>query len=181
MLPEGLKGVVGKRVMIVFEIEGRMDALKRFKVLEEKQVGGNQRTECHRQGPAHRFIVAQLLSLLFVSSVQIFGLAKSQSTRAAERFFKERRIQIHFVDLAQKPMSPGEIRRFIERYTLPGLLDREGKAFVEAGLQYLKVSDDELLERINREPRLLRLPLVRAGARISIGLDEAAWKEMTAA
>jgi len=116
-----------------------------------------------------------------VLSVQIFGLAKSQTTRAAERFFKERRVQIHFVDLADKPMSPGEIRRFVDRFTLAGLVDREGKAFADAGLQYMKVSEDELLERISREPRLLRLPLVRSGNRISIGSDEEAWKEMTAA
>lgn len=114
-------------------------------------------------------------------SVQIFGLAKSQPTRAAERFFKERRVQIHFVDLAQKPMSPGEIKRFVDRFTLPGLIDREGKIFRDGGLQYMKISDDELLDRISREPRLLRLPLVRAGNRISIGPDEVSWREMTAA
>lgn len=114
-------------------------------------------------------------------SVQIFGVSKSSSTRAAERFFKERRIPIHFVDLAQKPMSPGEIKRFIDRFTLAGLIDREGKAFADAGLQYLKISDEQMLERLAREPRLLRLPLVRSGNRLSIGADETAWKEMTAA
>lgn len=114
-------------------------------------------------------------------SVQIFGVSKSQSTRAAERFFKERRVPIHFVDLAQKPMSPGEIKRFIDRFTLAGLIDREGKPFVDAGLRYLKISDEELLQRVGHEPRLLRLPLIRAGNRLSIGADETAWKEMIAA
>jgi arsenate reductase-like glutaredoxin family protein len=111
-------------------------------------------------------------------SVQIFGTRKSQASRAAERFFKERRVSIQFVDLAQKPMSAGEIRRFIERFTLAGLIDRESKAFANAGLAYLRVSDAELLERIARQPELLRLPLVRAGQRLSIGADEAAWKQM---
>ena len=46
-------------------------------------------------------------------SVQIFGLKNSQATRAAERFFKERRIPIQFVDLKQKSMAPAEIKRFI--------------------------------------------------------------------
>ena len=36
--------------------------------------------------------------------VQIFGVKNSQATRAAERFFKERRATIQFVDLKQKPM-----------------------------------------------------------------------------
>lgn len=39
-------------------------------------------------------------------SVQIFGVKNCVAVRAAERFFKERRIPIHFVDLKQKPMSP---------------------------------------------------------------------------
>ena len=55
-------------------------------------------------------------------SVQIFGLKDSQATRAAQRFFKERSITIHMVDLKQKPISPGELKRFIERFGLPALL-----------------------------------------------------------
>jgi arsenate reductase len=113
-----------------------------------------------------------------VNNVQIFGLKGSQATRAAERFFKERRIPIQLVDLTKKPMAPGEIRRFIERFGLTGLLDTEGKAFVDAGMKYLKMTDSELLERIEREPKLLRLPLVRSGKLISVGQDEAAWKGM---
>jgi arsenate reductase-like glutaredoxin family protein len=113
-------------------------------------------------------------------NIQIFGVKNSQATRAAERFFKERRAQIQMVDLAKKPMAPGEIRRFIDRFGLAGLLDTEGKAYVDAGLKYLKMADAELLERIGREPKLLRLPLVRSGNRISIGLDEDSWKAMLA-
>lgn len=113
-----------------------------------------------------------------MSNVQIFGLKNSQATRAAERFFKERRVTVHSVDLKQKPMAPGEIKRFIERFGLAGLLDSEGKAYIDAGLKYLKISDPEMLGRIERDPKLLRLPLVRAASRLSVGHDEEAWKAM---
>ena len=114
-------------------------------------------------------------------SVQIFGLKNSQATRAAERFFKERRIAIHLVDLKQKPMSPGEIRRFVQRFGAAGLLDAESAAYVDGGLKYLKVTEPELLGKIEREPKLLKLPLVRCANKLSIGLDEDAWKAMLAA
>lgn len=114
-------------------------------------------------------------------SVQIFGVKNSSATRAAERFFKERRIEIHFVDLKEKPMSSREIKRFVDRFGLAALLDTEGKAYVDAGLKYLKLSDAELLLRIERDPKLLRLPLVRGGKLISIGHDEDTWKAMLAA
>jgi arsenate reductase-like glutaredoxin family protein len=113
-------------------------------------------------------------------NVQIFGVKNSPATRAAERFFKERRIPLHIVDLKQKPMSPGEIRRFIERFGLTQLLDTESKVYADANLKYLKLSDAELLTRIEAEPKLLRLPFVRASNKLSVGHDEAAWKAMLA-
>ena len=114
-------------------------------------------------------------------SVQIFGVKNSQATRAAERFFKERRVTIHMVDLKQKPMSAGEIGRFVQKFGLAGLLDRESPAWVDAGLKYLKVTDSEMLAKIEREPKLLRLPLVRGGNKLAVGQDEAGWKAMLAA
>ena len=81
-------------------------------------------------------------------NIQIFGVKNSSASRAAERFFKERRVTIQFVDLKVKPMSPGEIKRFIERFGLDRLLDTEGAAYIDAGLKYMKLSQAELLERI---------------------------------
>ena len=115
-----------------------------------------------------------------MQSVQIFGLKNSQATRAAERFFKERRVTIHMVDLKQKPLAPGEIKRFIERFGLAGLLDSEGKAYTDAGLKYYRLSDAELLSKIEQDPKLLRLPLVRGGKLLSVGHDEDSWKAMFA-
>src|SRR4051812_8168517 len=106
-----------------------------------------------------------------MSNVQIFGLKNSQPTRAAERFFKERRVPIQFVDLKQKPMSPGEIRRFVERFGLAGLLDADGKAYVDAGLKYMRMSEAEMLGRIERDGALLKLPLARCGKLLSVGSD----------
>ena len=114
-------------------------------------------------------------------NVQIFGLKNSPETRAAERFFKERRVTIHMVDLKVKPMAGGEIKRFIERFGLAGLLDSEGKAYIDAGLKYYKLTDAELLARIERDPKLLRLPLVRGGKVLSIGRDEDSWRAMATA
>jgi arsenate reductase len=113
-----------------------------------------------------------------VLTVQIFGVKNSQASRAAERFFKERGVTIHLVDLKQRPMAPGEIKRFIERFGLTSLLDTEGKSYTAAGMKYLKLSESDTLAKIERDPQLLRLPLVRAGNHLSIGRDEDSWKAM---
>lgn len=113
-------------------------------------------------------------------SVQIFGLESDQATRAALRFFKERRIAVHFVDLRRKPMAPGELRRFVERLGAPALTDTEGRAWRDAGLGYLRMDDAELAERLLDDVRLLKLPLVRCGNEVSAGRDEATWRRWLA-
>jgi arsenate reductase (glutaredoxin) len=111
-------------------------------------------------------------------NVQIFGLKNSQASRAAERFFKERRIAVQYVDLKQKPIAAGEIKRFVDRFGWAALIDSEGAAYLDSGLKYLKLTEVELLARVQKEPRLLRLPLVRNGQQLSAGYDEEAWRAM---
>ena len=115
-----------------------------------------------------------------MQGVQIFGVKNSQSTRAAERFFKERRVQIQMVDLKQRALAPGEIRRFVDKFGWNALLDSDGKAYIDAGLKYLKLSESDLLARIEKDPLLLRLPLIRGANRLAMGKDEESWKAIAA-
>jgi arsenate reductase (glutaredoxin) len=109
-------------------------------------------------------------------AVQIFGLEDSSSTRAAVRFFKERRWTIHFVDLRRKAIAPGELRRFVDRLGASRLVDTEGRAYRDQGLAYLATDEAALVERLLADVRLLRLPLVRFGNEVAVGKDEQAWK-----
>jgi arsenate reductase-like glutaredoxin family protein len=114
------------------------------------------------------------------SRVQVFGLESDRPTRAALRFFKERRIAIHFVDLRKKPIAPGELRRFIDRLGPKALLDTAGSPYRQSGLGYLRMDDGEIAERLLADQRLLRLPLVRSGTEVSAGPAEATWKSWLA-
>lgn len=110
--------------------------------------------------------------------IQVFGREDSAETRAALRFFKERRVVPHVIDLRRKPMAAGELKRFVERLGSRALADTQGKAWRDGGLEHLRMEDAELADRLLADQRLLRLPLVRAGNRFSAGRDEAAWMAM---
>ena len=113
--------------------------------------------------------------------VQVFGRKDSRETRRAERYFKERRTPIAFVDLAVRPMAPTELRRFADRLGAGSLVDREGRRFQELGLAWLQMDDADLVRRLLDDQRLLRLPLVRRGDAFAAGVDEPAWKRLLAA
>jgi arsenate reductase-like glutaredoxin family protein len=108
--------------------------------------------------------------------VQVFGFKKSAPTRAALRFFAERRIKVHFVDFAVRPPAVGELQRFAQKFGALALLDPDSKRFAELGLGAARYPDDRWLEKLSAEPLLLRMPLVRFGKQLTIGLAEAAWE-----
>jgi len=109
--------------------------------------------------------------------VQIFGTKKSAATRKAQRFFAERRIRVHFVDLAQRAAAPGELRRFVQQFGVDALIDRDSKRLVELGLTHASYGAERWLEILAQEPLLLRQPLVRHGGQLTIGEAEPAWKQ----
>jgi arsenate reductase len=114
-------------------------------------------------------------------AVQIFGFKDCQDTRKALRFFSERRVAVHFVDLEERPAARGELRRFRERFGAAALIDRESPRFRARGLHVSGDSPERLLERALDEPRLLRTPLVRHGSRVAIGHAPDEWRAWTEA
>jgi arsenate reductase-like glutaredoxin family protein len=108
--------------------------------------------------------------------VQVFGLQKSADTRKALRFFAERRIRTHFVDLRERAASPGELRRFVQKFGVEALIDRESRRFQELGLRSARLSNERWIERLAEEPLLLRVPLVRQQQRLTVGIAEDEWR-----
>lgn len=101
--------------------------------------------------------------------IDVLGLEDSQSTRAAVRFFRERRIVVQVVDLRKRPIEAAELRR---------LLDKLGP---EALADAAEPSDrGALLASVRADPGLLRLPLVRYGNELTAGPAEKTWTEWLA-
>jgi arsenate reductase-like glutaredoxin family protein len=111
--------------------------------------------------------------------VQIFGTQKSSDTRKALRFFKERRVKVHFVDLKVRAASKGELTRFSQKFGVEALLDRESKRYGDLGLGSAHYSDRKWLELLAEEPLLLRMPLVRLKNLLTVGVVQEVWKDWT--
>jgi arsenate reductase (glutaredoxin) len=113
--------------------------------------------------------------------VLLLGHPKSQITRKAKRFFSERRVPVHERDLRKRALTPGELRRWVQRYGVEALIDTESKPYRDQGLQYLGADPDAWEERLVADPLLIRLPLVRVGDVLSVGDDVDAWHEIAEA
>lgn len=112
--------------------------------------------------------------------VQVFGTQKHQETRRALRFWSERRVRVHFVDLLERAASKGELQRFVQKFGLTALIDLTSKRYAELGLAAARLSDERWMFQLIEEPLLLVQPLTRSGNRLSIGRAEAEWKAWVA-
>lgn len=106
-------------------------------------------------------------------NVQIIGTKKCRDTQKTERYFKERRIAYQFVDLTQRGLSAGELNKVKAALGLENLVDRAGKEYARLNLQYMVHNVEEMLLT---HPQLLRTPIVRNGAKATLGYCPDVWQ-----
>jgi len=107
--------------------------------------------------------------------IQIFGTKKCKESAKALRFFKERNVKVHFVDLADKGISRGELQNISRSIPLSDLIDTDSKEYEKLNLKYMKfVIEDILVEH----PLLIKTPIVRSAKKVSCGLKPDIWAEM---
>jgi len=110
-------------------------------------------------------------------NIQLFGTKKCPETRKAERFFKERGVTLHVIDLAQKGMSVGELRNVATRVGgIEQLIDREGKRYLDRGLKYAAPTGPRIEQMLADDPLLLRTPIARSEGRATVGYAADVWQ-----
>ncbi len=108
-------------------------------------------------------------------NIQIFGKSKCFDTKKAERYFKERRIKYQLIDMTEKGMSKGEYNSVKAAVGgMDNLIDKEGKAYKDLFIEYIRPSDVE--EKLLENPILFKTPVVRNGKQATVGYQPDIWK-----
>lgn len=107
-------------------------------------------------------------------AVQIFGTKKCKETQKALRFFKERRIDLHFIDLNEKGLSPGELKNISRIFSFEDLIDADSKEYDKLNLRYMQYNAEEMLLE---HPLLFKTPIARCGKNITLGYAPDLWKD----
>ena len=109
-------------------------------------------------------------------NIQIYVSKKNPDVLKAERFFKERRIPYQLMDLKKHKLGQKELDTFIRAVGAQALVDREGKKALERPVAHM--SDERYIAAaLLDDPSALRTPIVRNGAKVTVGADEETWKQ----
>lgn len=109
-------------------------------------------------------------------NIQIFGKSKCFDTKKAERYFQERGIKFQFINLMEKGMSKGEFAKVKQAVGgLNAMLDPKCKdKDLLALVTYLSEEDKE--EKVLENQKILKTPIVRNGAKATVGYQPDIWK-----
>jgi arsenate reductase (glutaredoxin) len=107
-------------------------------------------------------------------NIQIFGVKKCFDTKKAERYFKERNISYHFIDLAQVGLSKGELQSVKTAIGLNNLFNREAKDYKRLNLDRI-ISPSGREEVLLANPSLYKTPIVRNGRLATLGYQPEIW------
>ena len=109
--------------------------------------------------------------------IQIFGKSKCFDTKKAQRYFKERRIPFQNIDLLDVGISRGELASVRQAVGLEALVDpKHPDAALLAYLAY----DEDKVEKLLENPRLLKTPIVRNGKKATVGYCPEVWAQWQA-
>ena len=110
-------------------------------------------------------------------NIQIFGTNKSQDTKKAQRFFKERRIPFQFVDMKEKGLSRGELSSVISAAGgADNIVATDLRDDTDAvTLKYLV--DSQKADFIYEHQEIIKLPVVRNGKQATVGYEPEIWKK----
>lgn len=101
--------------------------------------------------------------------IQLIGRLSCRETRKAERFFRERNIDFHFVDLEKRALSPGEFKKIAEAAGAENMIDRNSRQYVKRGLEYM---DFDPAEEMMSDQKLIITPLIRIDRTVIAGFDQ---------
>lgn len=109
-------------------------------------------------------------------SIQIFGTTKCFDTKKALRYFKERKIPVQLINLKEKGLSKGEYNKVKQAVGgLDAMLDTNCKDKDTLALIQYAV-DSEKDAKILENQQVLKTPIVRNGAKATIGYVPDVWK-----
>lgn len=106
-------------------------------------------------------------------NIQIFGKSKCFDTKKAERWFKERRIKFQSVDILKYGLSRGELTSVKNAVGLEALIDQKHP---DAPLLRYLAYDEDKLEKLLEDPKLLVTPIVRNGRKATVGYHPEIWE-----
>ena len=92
--------------------------------------------------------------------------------RKARKYLERRGYQLYFRDLAKQRLSPAELEKLIGNRDYKDFLNPRNETYREENMKEEPPTRKEAIQKMSKEPNLIRRPVVVAGGRVVVGFDK---------
>ena len=104
--------------------------------------------------------------------IKVYGIKTCGSVRKALKFFKDKNIDIEFIDIRKTPQECEKIDSWIRKVDIDTLFNNRGTKYRQLGLKELNLDKDGKREWLCKENMLLKRPIIEFDSQVIVGFDE---------
>lgn len=108
---------------------------------------------------------------------RVYGIKTWSSVRKALSFFKEHNIEVEFIDTKKETPASTSIRSWVQNAGIDLVFNSRGTKYRSLGLKELNLDEEEKIQWLEKEPMLLKRPIVEANDAVLVGFKEEEYKE----
>ncbi len=109
--------------------------------------------------------------------IKVYGIKTWDTVRKALRFFKDNNIEADFFDLKKEIPASNSIKSWIEKVGIHTIFNTRGTKYRSLKLKELNLDDTGKLQWLEKEPMLLKRPIVEYEGGVLVGFKEEIYKE----
>ena len=104
--------------------------------------------------------------------ITLYGIKNCDSVKKALKYFKEASIEVNFVDFKQTKPTQAQVDSWAEKSDLKKLFNNRSRTYKDLGLSKLTLSDDDKIAWMQKEPLLVKRPVIEYNGDVIVGFDE---------
>ena len=109
--------------------------------------------------------------------IKVYGIKTWSSVRNSLKFFKENNIEVEFFDTRKETPSSSSVRSWVEKAGIDLVFNSRGTKYRDLGLKELDLDEEGKVLWLEKEPMLLKRPIVECDDKVLVGFKEQIFKD----
>ena len=110
--------------------------------------------------------------------ITLYGIKNCDSVKKAQKFFKEHAIDVAFVDFRENPVEPSKVANWAKQSDLSKPFNNRSRTYKDLGLAKENLEDTDKISWMQKEPLLIKRPVIEYGDQLIVGFDASKYKEV---
>lgn len=108
---------------------------------------------------------------------KVYGIKTWSSVRKALSFFKEHNIEVEFFDTKKETPTSTSIRSWVQKAGVDLVFNSRGTKYRSLGLKDLNLDENGKIQWLEKEPMLLKRPIIELDDKVVVGFKEDEYKD----